>query len=267
MASLEELRTEMLRHRDWYHKIDLGQGLVTPGRDYDDIWNVCRRTMEGIDFAGKRVLDVGACDGLWSFEAERRGASVVVAADLFDYALERFLFCKRVLGSRVIPLYSVSVYELADSLGRHLHDPARPFAPYAAKFDIVIFFGVLYHLRDPLLGLAQVRSVVREGGFVLLETGYTHAHSGSVMLFGGGDEKRLYPDVGNWWAPTPQCLCEMCASTLLAAREGSITTLRQNETMGRIGLQLEAVPPATVSPALAYELGFHYPNPLPKLGQ
>ena len=49
------------------HTIDLGQGLITPGRDFDDIWAVCRASMDKIDFRGKRVLDIGACDGLWSF--------------------------------------------------------------------------------------------------------------------------------------------------------------------------------------------------------
>jgi len=116
--NIDAVRAEMNEFRDWYHKIDLGNGLITPGRDYESIWQVCRATMDRVNFAGKRVLDVGACDGLWAFEAERRGAALVVATDLFDYALERFLFCKRILRSKIVPFYNVSVYDLSDSLGR-----------------------------------------------------------------------------------------------------------------------------------------------------
>ena len=157
--------------------------------------------MDRVDFTQKRVLEIGACDGMWSFEAERRGAALVVATDVFDYALERFLFCKRVLKSKVVPLYSVSVYDLADSLGRYLA-PQSPSHLHAIKFDIVICFGVLYHLRDPMLALAQVRSVVKGEGSVLLETAYAHREEKPVMLFSGGEKRRLYPDVSNWWAPS-----------------------------------------------------------------
>lgn len=189
----------MLRLPNWYHSIDLGHGLVTPGRDFGPIWRVCEATLDRIDFTGKRVLDIGACDGKWSFEAERRGAAAVVAVDLFDYALERFLFCRRVLRSRVTPLYNVSVYNLVDALGRHLGPVDAPFEPYAQRFDVVLFFGVLYHLRDPMLALAQVRSAVKPGGVVLIETAYAHGESGSRMVFHGGERRRFYNDLSTWW--------------------------------------------------------------------
>ena len=263
--NIAAVRAEMTGFRDWYHKIDLGNGLITPGRDYESIWQVCRATMDRVNFAGKRVLDVGACDGLWAFEAERRGAALVVATDLFDYALERFLFCKRVLGSKVVPFYNVSVYDLSDSLGRYLTGTHPPFLPYFNRFDIVIFFGVLYHLRDPMLGLAQVRSVVKEGGTVLLETAYAHGEEKPVMLFGGGEVKRLYPDVGNWWAPSYSCLAEMCQTSLLQVQTGSATTHQQDPTMGRIGVELKPLPLSAVGPDMAYEIAHHYHLPLPRL--
>src|SRR5438105_10452129 len=64
---------------DWVHSIDLGGGLVTPGA-----WPpspLIRAAFNAVDFAGKKVLDVGCWDGLWSFEAERRGAAQVYATD------------------------------------------------------------------------------------------------------------------------------------------------------------------------------------------
>src|SRR5437588_11338087 len=126
-ASVHALRAEMNSFRDWYHNIDLGNGLVTPGRGFDALWKLDRAAMDRVDFHGKTVLDVGACDGMWSFEAEKRGAKLVVAVDLFDYALERFLFCRRVLGSKVVPFFNVSAYELSDSLGRHLAAQSPPY--------------------------------------------------------------------------------------------------------------------------------------------
>ena len=252
----------MSQHRDWYHKIDLGRGLVTPGRDFDDIWNVCRQMMDRVDFRGKRVLDVGACDGLWSFEAERRGAALVVATDLFPYALDRFLFCRRVLKSNVVPLYNVSIYNLIDSLGRYLSSYTSPFAPFSNCFDVVICFGVLYHLRDPLNALSQLRSVVSDGGNVLLETAYIHAETKPVMLFNGGDTKRMYNDVTTWWAPSYSCLQEVCQTSLFKLEEASVATLIQDGLMGRIGALLKPARLDSVSESMGYEIVKHYRTPV-----
>ena len=83
------------------------------------------------------MLDVGAWDGWFSFECERRGADVV-AVDCV--ALDTFIEAKQLIGSKVEYL-TLDVNELsARRLGR---------------FDIVLFFGVLYHLRHPLLGLEK----------------------------------------------------------------------------------------------------------------
>jgi tRNA (mo5U34)-methyltransferase len=259
--AIEKLRAEMNALPDWYHRIDLGHGLVTPGRDYEPIWSLCRAAMDQVDFRGKRVLDVGACDGQWSFEAERRGAAAVVAVDLFDYALERFLFCKRVLRSRVTPLYNVSVYRLADSLGRQLSPTAPPLEPYANKFDIVLFFGVLYHLRDPLRALAQVRSVVKNEGVVLLETAYAHAEDRSVMLFHGGARKRFYNDPTTWWIPSESALIEMGETSLLRARV--VSRLTQDHQAGRISAVCAPTTFADLDPEMAYEIANHYPTPGP----
>src|SRR6266496_2065088 len=73
------LLRERVHSLDWVHTIDLGQGLVTPGA-----WPpspLIRKAFDSLDFVGKRVLDVGCWDGLWSFEAERRGAGEVYATD------------------------------------------------------------------------------------------------------------------------------------------------------------------------------------------
>ncbi len=76
---------ELVASRPWWHRIDLGHGIVTPGLDDS------ARKLEWLQlpdsFEGKSVLDVGAYDGFFSFEAERRGARRVVASDWFAWKL------------------------------------------------------------------------------------------------------------------------------------------------------------------------------------
>ena len=92
------------------------------------------------------MLDIGCWDGLFSFECERRGAERVVAADLWENAgRDAFDFAREELGSKVEPL-ECDVYDLPGKLG-------------GERFDLVLFLGVLYHLRHPLLGLEKVGGV------------------------------------------------------------------------------------------------------------
>src|SRR5581483_4190627 len=188
----EAIRQQMTALPGWYHDIDLGQGLVTPGRGLAELWNMNRRLMDLVDFRDKAVLDIGAMDGMWSFEAERRGAALVIATDAYQWGHRRFIFCKEVLGSHAVPYFDVSVYQLAEALDR-VSAPAR-------KFDVVICFGVLYHLRDPMLALTQIRSVLKDGGVALFETAYFHSRD-PVMHFNTGG-KLFYDDVTTWWAPS-----------------------------------------------------------------
>ncbi|HEY5986674.1 MAG TPA: methyltransferase domain-containing protein, partial [Streptosporangiaceae bacterium] len=162
------------------------------------------------DLRGKRVLDVGAWDGLWSFEAERRGASLVVALDTWDGkgsqvggrllpkpTREGFDFAKRVLGSRVYPIQgtvSNLCYELESPL------PCLEAIVFDTKFDVVLFLGVLYHLRHPLWALERIRSVMADDGLLILET---HVDLLSVprpaVAFYEGAEAGEDPT--NWWGP------------------------------------------------------------------
>ena len=106
--------------------------------------------------AGRTVLDIGAWDGFFSFEAERRGAARVVAADYYAWhgigwgthqGKAGFTLARECLGSRVEDL-DIDVMDLS---------PER-----VGTFDVVLFLGVLYHLRHPLLALERIASVTRE---------------------------------------------------------------------------------------------------------
>ena len=100
--------------------------------------------------SGKRALDIGCYEGFFSFAMERRGAEVV-ATDLWAYGSNGFKLCKELLGSNV-EYRQASVYDLnPETFG---------------YFDVVLFAGVLYHLRHPLLALDRVRSVCAETAFI-----------------------------------------------------------------------------------------------------
>jgi tRNA (mo5U34)-methyltransferase len=135
-------------------------GVYTPGVNPVD--QLCTYARLPADLAGKRVLDVGAWNGCFSFECERRGAAEVVACSLENPDQSGFNRLKALLGSRVSYVQG-SVYDLA---------PER-----MGVFDVVLFFGVLYHLRYPLLAVDRLRTVC--GGSVYVET---HVVSNRLML-------------------------------------------------------------------------------------
>lgn len=188
-ASVESLRRRVEGIR-WYHTIDLGNGIITPGIDNTPLRLARLRLPES--FAGQSVLDIGAWDGFFSFEAERRGAARVVASDYFAWHGQAlppgvgkagFTLAREALGSRVEDL-EIDVMDLS---------PDR-----AGTFDVVFFLGVLYHLRHPLLALERVASVTRE--LLVLETVVDLVGlARPAMAFYPGRE--LGGDPTNWWGP------------------------------------------------------------------
>ncbi len=164
---------------DWYHTIDLGAGIITPG--WFDTRSVAAKVPLPRTLEGKRCLDVGTWDGFWAFEMERRGATSVIAIDIedqnrwdwpphtrvggatpsglkvvdeFKAGDTAFRLAHAVLGSRVERL-DRSIYDLSpDDLG---------------TFDFVFLGSLLLHLRDPVAALAAVRTVC-SGEAVIADT-------------------------------------------------------------------------------------------------
>lgn len=171
----------------WYHTIDLGGGVVTRGVDNSPVR--LARVQLPASLQGLTVLDIGAWDGFFSFESERRGAARVVAADHFSWhgsgwgTKAGFMLAREALRSRVEDI-DIDVMDLT---------PER-----VGTFDVVLFLGVLYHLRHPFLALERIASVTRDR--LILETvvdlvGFRRP----AMAFYPGRE--LNNDPTNWWGP------------------------------------------------------------------
>lgn len=268
----EELKIEISKFPYWYHKIDLGQGVVTPGQNFETIWNVIREVRNFIDYSQKTVLDIASFDGLWAFEAEKLGAKLVIATDCYFKQYQNFLFCRKVLNSSVIPYYNISPYFLAERLNVFFQEDFNDdLKPQERLFDVVHHLGLLYHLRDPMLSLSQARSVLKMGGYLLLETAAVDDEHQSFMLFNGAPptRNRVYADITTSWAPTILCLKEMLKATLFEPIE---ITIRKTEGLSspdpnttasiiRVALVAKAILPDDLEDDYYKDLRRTYRNP------
>lgn len=179
----------------WFHQIDLGNGIVTPG--IDATGQKLGRLGLPADLPGKSVLDIGAWDGFFSFEAERRHARRVLATDSFIWtgkawgSKKGFDLCKQVLNSKIEEKL-IDVLELSEAC--------------VGRFDVVLFLGVLYHMKHPLLALERVFDVT--GDMLILET-VVDAMSVHRPMAAFYPEAELNHDVSNWWGPNLPALVGM----------------------------------------------------------
>jgi len=190
----------------WWHSFELPDGSAIHG--VSDLGAQKMRIAQfpiPDDLTGRRVLDIGTWDGWFSFEMERRGAEVV-AIDRFDNP--RFHEIRERLGSRV-EYRRLDVYDVSPRT--------------VGRFDIVLFMGVLYHLRHPLLALERVCSVTREmaavESFVLGEQQGQAARQEEQNLLQFFEDDDFGGQADNWFAPTPACLMALCRAAGFARVE------------------------------------------------
>jgi tRNA (mo5U34)-methyltransferase len=148
----------------WFHTFSLGNGAYTPGVARDHRYRV---PFLPEDLSGASVLDVGTFDGFYAFLAESRGAERVVAVDNEQYREwvrarwgveleggEGFRAIGELLGSRV-EYVRLDAFELGE---------------LEEEFDLVLCFGLLHRVENPLGLLRVLRECVAPGGELLLET-------------------------------------------------------------------------------------------------
>jgi tRNA (mo5U34)-methyltransferase len=207
--SRKDIRRKIDSVKHWWHKVEVLPGLFTPGEDDPK----SRLYQMGIpeDLTGKTVLDIGAYDGFFSFYCERKGAEVT-AIDVISPDECGFNVLKSILDSNVKHIQS-TVYNL---------DPAK-----IGKFDVVLFFGVLYHLRHPLLALDKIYNICDD--LLILESQICDEYliNSENQIVGSkslSDEfckmpfLQFYPndelngDPSNWFSPNEIALSKMIES-------------------------------------------------------
>lgn len=178
----------------WFHSFDLGDGETIEGIKALDILQVEADVILGDNLAGKTVLDIGAWDGFFSFEAERRGALRVVATDHFCWSgegwgnREGFDYVHTRRNSTVEPV-DVDVPDLPRvGLG---------------QFDLVLFLGVFYHLKDPYAGLEAAAAMCRDHLVVETVTALPREELPAMRLLSSGE---INGDPTNFWAPNVPAL-------------------------------------------------------------
>jgi tRNA (mo5U34)-methyltransferase len=198
-----EIAAAIASHDRWFHQIELAPGIVTPGIDKSA--ENLRLIDLPADLRGLRVLDLGARDGFFSFECERRGADVI-AIDYLPAAATGFAIAAKILGSGV-RYEQANIYHVTPERFGH--------------FDLVLMLGLLYHLRDPLGAIDLVRNVcsdrlileshVCDDDFVLPNGKKTRLASVRpglsnvpIMQFCPGSS--LNADHSNYWAPNTACI-------------------------------------------------------------
>jgi SAM-dependent methyltransferase len=179
MMDDKEILEKMAQYR-FYHSIKLTDTITTPGwRAVEPCQNLCMKQLEAMDLTGKRVLDIGCRDGLFSFKAESMGAEEVIGIDN-DISKPATEFIIPVLNSKV-KMHQINLYDI--------------YPATFGLFDIVIFAGVLYHLRYPFWGLKKIRDILKIGGTLLIETAIWLGELDKAALFcPAGNDGPYYPD-------------------------------------------------------------------------
>ena len=139
----------------WKHSFEVMPGVMTPGdwgpsdsaKMLDTIYGVPK------DLTGLRALDLGTLDGIHAFELERRGATVT-ALDIQSPDVTGFNTAKKIMGSKVEYVQG-NVYDLSTLL--------------KDKYDIIFFFGVWYHLKNPVRAFEEVAGALKSTGTLYAE--------------------------------------------------------------------------------------------------
>lgn len=192
---------------NWWHTIDLPDGITTPGRvDYRG--EAGKRFMLPEDLTGKSVLDLGCWDGFWAIEAKKRGAAEVVAMDRCREQLEN---SKLALGAYGIEYYCSGDLDFPMGMG------------WKEGFDIVLFFGILYHLKNPTMGLWNARNCCKPGGLVIVESAVNQGPMAPLIneipLLWVIDHVH-HNDPSNYFMPNTSGLVQLCRLAGLEPIEG-----------------------------------------------
>jgi tRNA (mo5U34)-methyltransferase len=212
----DDLKERIAALGPWFHNLNLGGVWTAPDHFLGDYPAQKFKHFAAhlpADLSGKSVLDIGCNAGFYSIEMKRRGADRVLGIDSDERYLAQARLASDVLGFDGIEFAKLDVYDLA-AIGE--------------KFDLVIFMGVLYHLRHPLLALDLIREHVakdlmlfqsmQRGSKLVLDLQEDYEFEESGIFFESSFpklhfvERQYSHDWTNWWVPNRACTEAMLRS-------------------------------------------------------
>jgi tRNA (mo5U34)-methyltransferase len=234
MLTADELK-KRVQGFEWYHTIDLGQGIVTPGQY--DLRPLLKHYGIPDSLRGKSVLDVGPGHGFFSFEFEQRGAERVATVELPTWTehdaspVLRGEFDRGKLGE-VMDGYLRGALGLAieargSRVQRHFYSVYDITPQNIGTYDVVFCASVLLHLTDPLRALYAIRTVTREQAIICtgIDTSL-HVMNQARALFLGTPTGQAF------WFPTMTCLEQMMTAAGFSKVE-RVSTFHLKSTDGK----------------------------------
>lgn len=206
----EQILAGIERLQPWFHRVELGPGLVTktasisgePADHPRSTWELVRRCLPE-NLAGKSVLDVGCNGGFYAVEAKRRGAGRVLGVDVSRLHVRQGLFVRDALGME-IDFQRMSVYDLSPRS--------------AGRFDVVMALGLLYHCKHLILAAEKLFHVTKE--LLIVESAILPVKRyPAPFVYGVGGLQRTLDSMAyvenpadsteavyNWFLPSPEAL-------------------------------------------------------------
>lgn len=241
-----EMTAEQIEQRvralgEWFHNLDLKGVRTAPKHFLGDFPTIFWKTFQHAfpaDLTGKSVLDIGCNGGFYSLEMKRRGASRVVGVDCDERYLAQARFASEVTGLEV-EFHKMDVYDVGS---------------LREQFDVVLFMGVLYHLRHPLLALDLLYEHVVKDQLIFqtLERGSEQVGQFAKdypiterAIFDQPDYPKMHfieheyaGDWTNWWAPNRACTEAMLRSAgfdILERPSNEVYICRRGKRPGKWG--------------------------------
>jgi len=239
MSPTAAIRAEIAKHR-WFHAIDLGDGLVTPGRFGEEVppnytlygvFEVLRQ----VELTGLRCVDIGTMDGITAFAMKRLGAADVIATDLAPRPT--FCIARDRLGLDIDYRTPLAALDLPEALGEE-------------RADVITMAGVLYHVFDPLNVLVACRESLRREGLLVVETTYLFDEPRPIMSFNPVDMSQRGIDITNiFWRPSRSAVegmlmlagFEVLASIAVDARLTVVAQARRPSQVGGVTDRLRKI--------------------------
>jgi len=216
----------------WFHSIDLGMGVTTPGIKSPEQHKQELASINLPDMHGKTVLDIGAWDGFYSFAAEQRGAARVVALDYHVWGLDREAKnrYKAECQQKGIPQqhprsisglwrfdelpgkrgFDLAHETLSSNVEAVVGDLMEMDMESLGQFDVVLYLGVLYHLENPLKSLRRVRQVTKQVAIIETEAMEIGGFTDRSLCEFFPPKAKLLDDPTNFWAPNASALVGLC---------------------------------------------------------